>query len=137
MSALDTEAIAGIVVGSFVLLGLGYSLSKNNKQYNHADENENENADENENVDENENADEDKVSYRKSATLDNMENQYPAKRDKIKSVLNPNIHVKFGEDSFIPTRDSEIGGGKRKSRKSKKSKKSKKSRKSRKSNKRD
>ena len=39
MSALGTEAIAGIVIGSAVLLGLGYGLSGSSKQNAQADDN--------------------------------------------------------------------------------------------------
>jgi len=135
MSALDTEAIAGIVVGSFVLLGLGYGLSKNTKQYKHADKDEDEN--ENENADENADEDEDKVSYRKSATLDNIENQYPD-NDPIYKGVNSKNKLRFGEDQVrtIPARGSERGSGKMKNKSKRKSKKSSKRGKNNKSKKR-
>ena len=119
MSALATEAIAGIVVGSVVLLGLGYGLSKNNKQHKHDYKNEDKDEDKNEDKDK----DEDKVSYRKSATLGNIGDQYPD-NDPIYKGVNSKNKLRFGKDQVrtIPARVSArvSARGKRKSKKSKK-----------------
>jgi hypothetical protein len=64
------------------------------------------------------------VSYRKSATLGNIGDQYPD-NDPIYKGVNSKNKLRFGEDQVrtIPARGSERGGGKMKNKSKRKGKK--------------